>query len=111
MTDPALPSFLGPDPTAAHAAASTAASCLLHIKAVPGAKRDEIAGPLGDRLKVRISAPPEDGRANKAICALIAKALGLRPAAVTLIRGQTNPEKTLRINGLSAHAAAAALRH
>ena len=108
MTAPsprALPPYLAPDP----AATPAAPACLLHIKAVPGARRDEISGPLGDRLKVRISAPPEDGRANKAICALIAKTLGLRPSAVTLVRGQTNPEKTLRVAGLSADAAAALL--
>ena len=74
---------------------------LLPIKAVPGARADAIAGPLGDRLKVRVSAPPEGGKANKAICGLIAKALGLRAGAVTVVRGATNPEKTLRIEGIS----------
>ncbi len=100
-----LPAFIAPDP------ASTPAmpACLLSIKAVPGARRDEIAGPLGDRLKVRISAAPEDGKANKAICAKVAETLGLRAAAVTLIRGQTNPEKTLRIVGMDAHSVAAKL--
>jgi uncharacterized protein (TIGR00251 family) len=77
---------------------------LLRIKAVPGAKRDQIAGPLGDRLKVRVAAPPEGGKANAAICALIAKALDLKPSAVTLIAGQTNPEKSVRVEGLDADA-------
>ncbi len=77
---------------------------LLRIKAVPGAKRDQIAGPLGDRLKVRVAAPPEGGKANAAICALIAKALDLKPSAVTLIAGHTNPEKSVRIEGLDADA-------
>jgi uncharacterized protein (TIGR00251 family) len=104
MTTAPLPPYLAPDP----AAESGSASCLLDIKAVPGARRDEIAGPLGDRLKVRTSSPPEDGRANKAICTLIAQTLGLRPAAVTLVRGQTSAQKTLRIVGLTA--ADAALR-
>lgn len=97
-----LPPYLATNP-------ADPGACLLHIKAVPGARRDEIAGPLGARLKVRISAPPEDGRANKAICSLIADALGVRAAAVTLARGQTNPEKTLRIAGVSAADAAAKL--
>lgn len=73
----------------------------LLIKAVPGARRDQIAGPLGDRLKVRISAPPEDGRANEAICALIAHALGLRPRDVRVISGHTRPAKTLEIDNAS----------
>jgi uncharacterized protein (TIGR00251 family) len=74
----------------------------LHIKAVPGARRDQIAGPLGDRLKVRTSAPPEDGRANTAICALIAAALNLRPRDVRIVRGHSSPEKTLEIDGATA---------
>lgn len=76
---------------------------LLSIKAVPGARQSSIVGvldlPAGPRLKVRTSAPPEAGKANKAICKLIANKLGLRPSAVTLVSGHTNPEKVLRIEG------------
>ncbi len=72
------------------------------IKAVPGASRDEVAGMLGDRLKVRVSAPAEAGRANQAICATIAKALGINAKQVTIESGQTNPEKIVRIEGVSA---------
>ncbi len=72
---------------------------LLPVKAVPGARRDEVAGWLGDRLKVRVSAPPEGGRANDAIRRLIAAELGLRPVAVTVARGGSSPEKTLAIDG------------
>jgi len=53
---------------------------LIAVKAVPGAARDEIAGLLGERLKVRVAAPPEDGKANEAICRVLAAALGLRSA-------------------------------
>jgi len=56
---------------------------------------------LGDRLKIRISAPPEDGKANKAICKLIAKSLNIKPSAITIHAGHTNPEKTLQIAGAS----------
>ena len=72
----------------------------LLIKAVPGAKRDEIAGMLGDRLKVRVSAPPEDGRANDAICAVLAAALGVRPRDVKIVAGHTRAEKTVEIDGV-----------
>ena len=74
---------------------------LIRIKAVPGASRDSIAGLLGDRLKVRISAPPEDGKANKAICKLLAKALDAKPNTIQVHAGKTNPEKTVRIQGCS----------
>lgn len=78
----------------------------IHIKAVPGASRDEIAGMLGERLKVRISAPAEGGKANRAICALIAKRLGLRKNQVTIESGHASPEKVLRIEGASKEAIA-----
>lgn len=71
------------------------------IKAVPGAKRDEIVGRLGDRLKVRIAAPPEAGRANEAICELLAAALGIPTRQVRIVSGHTRPEKTAEITGAS----------
>jgi uncharacterized protein (TIGR00251 family) len=72
----------------------------LRVKVVPGAKRDGIVGPLGDRLKVRVSAPPEGGKANAAVCALVAAALGIKPAAVRVVQGHASPEKTLEIDGV-----------
>lgn len=74
---------------------------VLAIKAVPGASRDEISGALGERLKVRISAPPEDGKANKAVVRLIADALEVSPNEVELVAGASRAEKTLLIRGLS----------
>jgi uncharacterized protein (TIGR00251 family) len=71
----------------------------LAVKAVPGARKDEIAGRLGDRLKVRVSAPPEGGRANQAICTLIAEALGLHARKVRVISGHARAEKVLQIAG------------
>ncbi|HVP72141.1 MAG TPA: DUF167 domain-containing protein [Phycisphaerales bacterium] len=73
----------------------------LWIKAVPGASRDQIAGVLGERLKVRVTAPAEDGRANQAICATIARALKIKLKQVTIESGRTNPEKVVRIEGVS----------
>lgn len=75
---------------------------LLWIKAVPGASRDQIAGLVGDRLKVRVAAPPEGGKANKAICKLLAKALGVKASQVSIESGQANPEKIIRIAGVTA---------
>ena len=71
---------------------------LLWIKAVPGASRNEIVGTIGDRLKVRISAAPEAGKANTAICKLIASAIGVKVKQVSIDSGQTHPEKIVRIS-------------
>ncbi len=73
----------------------------LRLKVVPGASRDAVVGPLGDRLKIRVAAPPEDGRANKAVCALLARALGVTPNAVEIVAGQTSPAKTALVRGLT----------
>ncbi len=78
----------------------------LLVKAVPGARRDEIVGMLGDRLKVRVSAPPEGGKANEAICALIAGALGVRARDVCVVAGRTRAEKTVEISGVDGAAVA-----
>ncbi|MDX9912583.1 MAG: DUF167 domain-containing protein [Phycisphaerales bacterium] len=75
---------------------------LIAVKVVPGARSDALAGVLGDRLKIRVSAPPEGGRANRAVCELIARALGLRANAVTVATGMTNPEKVIRAVGVDA---------
>ena len=74
---------------------------LVWVKAVPGASRDEIAGVIGDRLKVRVSAPAEGGKANKAICAAVAQTLGLKPKQVTVETGSTSRQKTVRLQGVS----------
>ncbi|MEC9373529.1 MAG: DUF167 domain-containing protein [Planctomycetota bacterium] len=72
----------------------------LQLKVVPGARRDEIAGVLGDRLKIRVSAPPEGGKANKAVCRLIATRLGVRVADIEIVAGHSSPEKSVQIRGL-----------
>ena len=74
----------------------------IDMKVVPGARREQISGLLGNRLKVRVSAPPEGGKANKAVCRLMAKKLGIKAGCITLVSGTTSTEKTLRIEGISA---------
>jgi uncharacterized protein (TIGR00251 family) len=72
------------------------------VKAVPGSSRDRIQGLYGDALKVAVAAPPERGKANEAICALLASALGVPERNVSVIAGGTSPRKTLRVLGLTA---------
>ena len=81
-------------------------SLLIAVKAVPGASRDEVAGVLGERLKVRVSTPPEGGKANQAICATLAAALGRRPREVAVVAGAASPEKTIRVEAMHVEEAA-----
>lgn len=83
---------------------------LIDLKVVPGAKRDAVAGRLGDRLKVRVAAAPEDGKANRAVCALLAAELGVRERDVEICKGPTSPEKTARIRGVGIDAVKARWR-
>jgi uncharacterized protein (TIGR00251 family) len=76
-------------------------SCVLSLKVTPGAARDEVQGWLGDALKVRIQAPPTDGRANAALCLFLSKRLDLHRTAVTLASGSASRQKRISIAGLS----------
>jgi uncharacterized protein (TIGR00251 family) len=76
-------------------------SSMLRVKAVPNAPRDEVQGWIGDSLKVRVHAPPTDGKANERLCAFIAGKLSLPRAAVTLASGASSREKRLAVAGLS----------
>lgn len=97
--------MLTPDPHAP----PDAPALLLAVKVVPGARCDELAGRLGDRLKVRVASPPEDGRANKAVCAVVAATFGIKASSVEVARGASYAEKTLRLRGITLHAAAKTL--
>lgn len=71
------------------------------VKVVPGASRDRIVGVLGDALKVQVAAPPEKGKANKAVLKLLARHLGVAPKQIAVVRGQTTPHKLVLIRGVS----------
>jgi len=79
------------------------------LKVVPGSRKDEVAGLLGTRLKVKVAAPPEDGKANKAVCRVLAEHLGVSPRAVSIIAGHTSAEKIARVEGLTARDASSLL--
>ena len=72
------------------------------VKAVPGASKDEIVGFLGDDLKVRVRQPPEGGRANRAIIALLAEMLEVSTKTISIASGEHAFRKTLVIAGLDA---------
>ncbi len=74
---------------------------VIAVKVVPRASKDEIVGWLDGALKVRIQAPPEDGRANRALEALLAEALSLKKNAVVVASGQSSARKRVAIAGLT----------
>ena len=77
----------------------TAGGTLLSVKLQPRASRNEIGEPLGDELRIKVTAPPVDAAANQALVELLAKAIGCSRSRVELIRGQTSRHKTLLLHG------------
>jgi uncharacterized protein (TIGR00251 family) len=75
--------------------------CRLEIKAVPNAPKSEVVGWLGDALKVKVHAPPVEGKANEALCSFLAEALDLPKRSVRLARGETSRKKIVEIEGLT----------
>ena len=76
-------------------------SAKLHVRVQPGASRARIVGMLGDALKVAVTAPPEKGKANKAMSRLLANELGLAQGAVRVAAGIASRRKTVDIEGIS----------
>ena len=72
------------------------------IRIHPRAKKNAITGELGDALKVALTAPPFDGRANEACIEFFAKLLAVQRSAVSIASGETNRNKVIRVTGLSA---------
>ena len=72
-------------------------SVLLEVRVQPGAHRARCAGAWNGLLKLAVSAPPEDGRANEAAAELLAKLFGLRASGVELVRGHASRSKIFRL--------------
>jgi hypothetical protein len=81
--------------------AQTKLYCRIAVKVTPNARADEIRGFSGDLLVVRIKAQPVDGKANDALVRLVADALGLPRAAVSVDHGATARKKLLALDGIS----------
>lgn len=71
---------------------------LLTVRLQPRASRDEIVGPHGDALKIRITAPPVEGQANAHLIKFLAGAFEVSRGQVALVSGDTARSKQLRIN-------------
>jgi uncharacterized protein (TIGR00251 family) len=92
----ALPAYISEHDGSAHVA----------VRLTPRASREEIVGPRGSALAVKVNAPPVEDRANAALRKLVAKAVGIAPSRVQVVGGQKNAKKQLRLQGVSATEAA-----
>ncbi|WP_255484281.1 DUF167 domain-containing protein [Granulicella sp. 5B5] len=83
--------------------------CVVPVRVHPGAKRDAVTGTHDGAVKIALTSPPVDGRANEALVAFVAKRLGVARGQVTLLTGASSRMKTLRVVGLSAEEVSAKL--
>jgi hypothetical protein len=70
------------------------------IKVVPGASASRVVRRYGDAFKVQVKAPPEQGKANRAVVELLASALNVRPQRVTIARGHGQARKVVQVDGI-----------
>src|SRR4051812_39669500 len=81
----------------------TPAGATFQVKVQPRAKRNAIIGEVGDALKLALTAPPVEGRANEACIAYFAKLLNVPRSSVTIAAGHSARNKVIRVSGVSAH--------
>ena len=87
----------------------TPGGCILSVRVHPGAKRNAITGTHADALKISLTTPPTDGRANQALIVFLAERLNIPRLSIELISGATNRSKTLRLTGITTAEAEACL--
>jgi uncharacterized protein len=79
----------------------TAEGVVLRLRVAPGSRRDALRGVHGGALKLAVSAPPEDGKANAAVLALLAGVLGLHARQLSLLSGHASRDKRVLVGGVS----------
>jgi hypothetical protein len=84
--------------------------CVFQVRVQPKSRRNEITGLHGDALKIRLAAPPIEGKANQALQKFLAKQLHIPPSAVEILTGHTSRQKRVRVTGVSAQAIHALLK-
>jgi hypothetical protein len=87
----------------------TDGGCILSVRVHPGAKRNAITGTHADALKISLTTPPTDGRANAALIAFLAERLNIPRLSIELLTGATSRSKTLRLTGITTAEAEACL--
>ena len=73
------------------------ADLLIHLRISPRASRDQVAGLMGDRLRISITAPPVDGKANAHLVKFIGRQFGIAKSMVAVVSGMSSRDKTVRI--------------
>jgi hypothetical protein len=87
----------------------TAGGTLLSVKLQPRASKNEIGSPLGDELKIKVTAPPVDGAANQALVELLAEKLNCSRGKIEILRGHKSRHKVLQLHGFAENQVFAAL--
>jgi len=72
---------------------------ILKVYLQPKSSKNEVVGPYRDGIKVKVTAPPVEGKANEALIRFLAKGFGISPSCIEIIKGLHSREKTLRISG------------
>jgi len=81
---------------------SDGAAVVLKLHVQPGASKTEVAGLHGEALKIRLAAPPIDGRANECLIGFLAETMGIAKRNIELVGGATSREKRVRVEGVDA---------
>jgi uncharacterized protein len=79
------------------------------VRVQPRARRAEVVGERAGAIVIRVAAPPVDGKANAALCRLIASAAGVAPSKVAVVRGHMSRDKVLEVEGVDPQDLRAAL--
>ncbi|RMG74584.1 MAG: YggU family protein [Nitrospirae bacterium] len=74
---------------------------IIEVKVEPRSSRAQVAGLLGEKLKVKLTSPPVEGAANKQLIEVLSKFFGVKKSSISIIRGQSSKNKTIEIEGLS----------
>lgn len=86
------------------------AEARIEVRLRPRGHRDQLMGVVDGVLLARVTPPPVDGRANKALCRMIAKRIGIAPSKVSVVRGEKSRNKVVRVEGVTATLLEEALR-
>lgn len=76
-------------------------ACVLALRVVPRASRDEVRGVQGEALKIKLRAPPVEGKANQALVAFLSEALGVSANRLAILSGETSRAKRVRVAGVT----------